>query len=101
MNTRIETMKAELKARRAAAAAAAGKVPAQATEKLPLSERLGRGLARTKNAVVGSITGISDTIDAIGTSYSYYSEVPEAEQCGKVVEHAATQGKTRRTAAAA
>jgi hypothetical protein len=100
MNERIETMKAELRARRAAAAQAAGTVaPTTPKQKVPLAERIGRGLARTKKAVVGSITGVSDTIDAIGTSYSYYSEVPEEEQCGKAAL-AAPQGKGRRTAAA-
>ena len=79
-NERIEAMKKVLAERRAAA----GKVPAkEATPKdVTVAERFGRALARTKLGITGSIGGVSDFIDNIGTSYSYYAEVgaeqPEA-----------------------
>ena len=98
MDKRIETMKAELRARRAAANATAGTTPPEPKVKVSFAERLGRGLAKTKNAVVNSVTGISDTVDAIGTSYSYYNEMPPAEQCDKAAQVEAP--KRRRTATA-
>ena len=70
MENRIEIMKAELARRRVAQVTTT--VPVN-TDKIPVSEKIGKGLAKTKKAVANTATNVSGFLDGVSTSYRFYS----------------------------